>query len=245
MILEYHKIGSPEAEWVRSPVNFRKDLQALYDRGYRLVNLNDVIDRKIKIPAGTTPVVLTFDDGSSGQIEAVRTSRGEVWDPKSAIGIILAFAAEHPDFGHAGTFYLNPHKHHPALLQRVVNAGFELGNHTISHPQLKKLSFEQVQKEIAGLQKYIEKNVQHYKVRSMALPFGIYPKMDQWAANGSYGGVTYHHEALLEVGGGPMPSPDSSRVRWLHLPRIQARDAELKHWFTYFEKNPHARYVAE
>lgn len=32
MILEYHLIGYPEADWRRTPENFRKDLQMLYDK---------------------------------------------------------------------------------------------------------------------------------------------------------------------------------------------------------------------
>jgi hypothetical protein len=67
MILEYHKIDTPEARWTRTPENFRRDLQRLWDRGYRLVALNDYVDGKIALPAGTTPLILTFDDSSPGQ----------------------------------------------------------------------------------------------------------------------------------------------------------------------------------
>ncbi|HEY7437429.1 MAG TPA: hypothetical protein VIE41_19975, partial [Methylomirabilota bacterium] len=37
MILEYHKIDNPEGRWTRTPENFRRDLQRLWERGYRLV----------------------------------------------------------------------------------------------------------------------------------------------------------------------------------------------------------------
>src|SRR5437879_4590446 len=67
MILEYHKIDYPEARWTRTPENFRHDLETLYARGYRLISLGDLIDGRIAVPAGTTPVVLTFDDSSPGQ----------------------------------------------------------------------------------------------------------------------------------------------------------------------------------
>ncbi|MGH7417393.1 MAG: polysaccharide deacetylase family protein, partial [Candidatus Rokuibacteriota bacterium] len=56
MILEYHKIDHPEGRWTRTPENFRRDLQRLWERGYRLVALNDYLDGKIRLPAGTTPV---------------------------------------------------------------------------------------------------------------------------------------------------------------------------------------------
>ena len=55
MILEYHKIDLPEERWTRTPENFRRDLQRLWERGYRLVGLNDYLDGRIALPAGTTP----------------------------------------------------------------------------------------------------------------------------------------------------------------------------------------------
>ena len=71
MILEYHKIDLPEERWTRTPANFRRDLERLWERGYRLVALNDVLDGKIGIRRGTTPVVLTFDDSSPGQFKLI------------------------------------------------------------------------------------------------------------------------------------------------------------------------------
>src|SRR5687768_196837 len=39
MVLEYHRLGTPEGEWFRTLENFRKDLQALYQAGYRPVTM--------------------------------------------------------------------------------------------------------------------------------------------------------------------------------------------------------------
>ena len=41
MVLEYHKIDYPEERWTRTPENFRRDLETLYSRGYRLQSLKD------------------------------------------------------------------------------------------------------------------------------------------------------------------------------------------------------------
>src|SRR4029434_5450183 len=62
MILEYHKIDHPEERWTRTPANFRRDLQRLWERGYRTVALSDYLDGRINLPKGTTPLILTFDD---------------------------------------------------------------------------------------------------------------------------------------------------------------------------------------
>ena len=72
IILMYHEIGSPEGEWRRTPENFRRDLQTLYGLGYRAVSLQDVVNGRIDIPAGTSPVVLTFDDGNKGNFNYLK-----------------------------------------------------------------------------------------------------------------------------------------------------------------------------
>jgi len=116
MILEYHKIDYPEERWTRTPENFRRDLETLYARGYRLIALNDLLDGRISVPAGTTPVVLTFDDSSPGQFRYVeRDGRVEI-DPKSGIGVLEAFIRERPDFGRAATFYVLPGASRPNKL---------------------------------------------------------------------------------------------------------------------------------
>ena len=106
MVLMYHQIGEEEAEWVRTPENFRKDLETLYAAGYRLIALNDLLDGNITVPAGTTPVVLTFDDGTIGHFRYIEQDGQTVIDPDCAVGILEQFAAEHPDFGQAATFFI-------------------------------------------------------------------------------------------------------------------------------------------
>src|SRR5262249_6253916 len=64
MILEYHKIDRPEGRWTRTPESFRRDLARFWERGYRLVALNDYLDGTVVLPRGTTPLILTFDDSS-------------------------------------------------------------------------------------------------------------------------------------------------------------------------------------
>ena len=66
LVLEYHRIGNNEGEWVRSEAHFRNDLQMLWDRGYRPVTMRDVANGNINLPEGTSPVVFVFDDSSLG-----------------------------------------------------------------------------------------------------------------------------------------------------------------------------------
>jgi peptidoglycan/xylan/chitin deacetylase (PgdA/CDA1 family) len=256
MILEYHKIDYPEERWTRTPENFRRDLETLYAKGYRLINLGDLLDRKIKIPAGTTPVVLTFDDSSPGQFRYIEANGSVQIDPKSAIGILEAFIAEKPDFGRGGTFYVLPGASKPNRLFNqpeyeakkllfLVNHGYEIGNHTLWHANLGKYPEATVRAQVAEAQVWIQRHVPDYKTRTLALPHGVYPPDVNWVLNGTAKGTTYSHDAVLMVAGGPAPSPFSRAFDPLRLPRVQAVERDLAYWLNYFDKNPNERFVSD
>src|SRR3712207_8451465 len=54
MVLQYHVFAEEEDAWTRSYANFRKDLQYLYDNGYYLTNMADLVDNRVDVPAGKT-----------------------------------------------------------------------------------------------------------------------------------------------------------------------------------------------
>jgi peptidoglycan/xylan/chitin deacetylase (PgdA/CDA1 family) len=256
MILEYHKIDYPEQRWTRTPENFRRDLETLYARGYRLINLNDLLDARITTPAGTTPVVLTFDDSSPGQFRYVeRQGRVEI-DPESALGVLEAFVDRHPDFGRAATFYVLPGASRPnrlfdqpeyeaRKLQYLVSRGYEIGNHTLWHANLGKYDATTVRTQIAGAQEWIHRHVPNYRIRTLALPHGVYPREVSWALRGEAKGVGYRHDAILMVAGGAASSPFARTFDPVRLPRIQAIDQDLGRWLAYFDKNPAERFVSD
>ena len=256
MILEYHKIDYPEERWTRTPENFRRDLETLYAKGYRVVNLGDLLDRKITLPAGTTPVVLTFDDSSPGQFRYLEKNGTLEIDPKCAVGILEAFFQRHPDFGRGGTFYVLPGASPPnrlfnqpayegKKLQFLASHGYEIGNHTLWHANLAKYPESTVRAQVADAQVWIQKHVPEYKTRTLALPHGVYPPDLSWVLQGTAKGTTYHHDAVLMVAGGAAPSPYSRAFDPTHLPRIQAVERDLNYWLTYFDKNPLERFVSD
>jgi len=256
IILEYHLIEEKESRWGRSVENFRKDLERLYQEGYRPISLGEYIDGKITLPRGTKPVVLTFDDSSPGQFRyLVRNGKKEI-DPDCAVGILIEFARRHPDFRHVATFFVLPEAKEPHKLfgqpefeadklKELVTLGFEIGNHTLWHANLGKYDASIVQKQLAESVQAIQKRVPGYAIRSVALPFGVYPKDPSLAATGSFNGITYHHEAILKVAGGPAPSPLSLSRDLLHLPRIQVPSSDLQYWLRYFQKHPEEAFVSD
>jgi peptidoglycan/xylan/chitin deacetylase (PgdA/CDA1 family) len=256
MILEYHKIDSPEGRWTRTPENFRRDLERLWEKGYRLVALNDLLDGRIDLPAGTTPVVLTFDDSSPGQFRYLEKNGALEIDPECAVGILEAFARTHPGFGLKATFYVLPAAnppnrlfnqpgHEARKLQYLVSRGFEIGNHTLWHANLAQYPEETVRRQLALAQQAIQRYVPGYRLRTLALPMGAYPREIAWAIRGSADGSSYEHDAILRVAGGPAPSPFSKRFDPLRLPRIQALESEISHWLDYFDRNRRERFVSD
>jgi peptidoglycan/xylan/chitin deacetylase (PgdA/CDA1 family) len=256
MILEYHKIDHPEERWTRTPANFRRDLERLWERGYRLVALNDLLDGTVTLPRGTTPVVLTLDDSSPGQFRYLERNGEPVIDPDCAVGILEAFAREHPGFGHAATFYVLPAAdppnrlfNQPALVTKklayLAGRGYEIGNHTLWHANLAKYSEEVVRKQVAGAQEWIQRHVPGYRPRTLALPMGAFPREPQWAVAGQVNGTSYRHDAVLMVAGGAAPSPHSRTFDPLRLPRIQAVEADLTSWLNHFDRRPDERYVSD
>jgi peptidoglycan/xylan/chitin deacetylase (PgdA/CDA1 family) len=256
MILEYHKVDQPEERWTRTPANFRGDLERLWERGYRLVALNDLLDGRIAILRGTTPVVLTFDDSSPGQFRLIERNGGWVPDPDCAVGILEAFERQHPEFGRAATFYVLPGADPPnrlfnqedlarRKLQYLAAQGYEIGNHTLWHANLAKYPARVVRRQLATAQEWIQRHVPGYRIRTLALPMGAYPQDIRWAIEGAEGQVAYRHDAVLRVAGGAAPSPYARGFDPYHLPRIQALESELAHWLGYFERNPQERYVSD
>ena len=85
-----------------------------------------------------------------------------------------------------------------------------------------------VQEQIARNAMGIDSAVPGYKIRTMALPYGLWPKNRQLAWQGSWTDPktkqthTYKFEAVLEVAGGPALSPYDPKFNPKSINRIEA-----------------------
>lgn len=256
MILMYHEIGEPESTWCRTPANFRKDLETLYEEGYRLLSMNDLLDGYIDIPAGCSPVVLTFDDGNNGQFRYLEKDGRLEIDPHCAVGILEQFYSDHPDFGLAATFYIfyetpfGQAEHVQQKLSYLAEKGFEIGNHCYSHGNLRRLSPKQARRELALQVKHTREYLPGYNVRSLALPFGEHPADMSYIIEGSFEGTDYRNDGILLVGSNPAPSPFSSDFNPAALPRVRASEIDtegmgLYDWLERLRDDPGRRYISD
>lgn len=256
MVLMYHQIGDTESEWVRTPQNLRKDLINLYQNGYRLVNLLDYVRGNIDIEAGKSPVIITFDDATQGQLDFLETSQGIEINPDCGVSILEDFCSDYPDFGRGATFYIyypNPFRQEQYIeekLKFLARKGYEIGNHTYSHANLSLLSDEDALMEIALNGKKTNDILPGYEVRSLSLPYGQYPNNRDVLTGGNYLEYNYTNEAVLLVGSNPAPSPFSIEFDPLGIPRIRASETKVENsglydWLNFFKKYPERQYISD
>ncbi|MDP4180520.1 MAG: polysaccharide deacetylase family protein [Bacillota bacterium] len=239
-----------KGEYTTTFDSFKQLLGDLYDKGYRLISMNDYLNNNINVPAGCIPMVFTFDDGSAGQFNLVKSGDALVANSKSAVGIMEEFNKTHPDFGLKGTFFVNLGGETfngegalPERLKYLVDKGFDIGNHTLTHVHLNEIkSADKIEEEIGGNQKKMLELVPGYKFNTFSLPFGQPTKSLQgYVVKGSYQGVDYENQVIVEVGWDPTYSPISKSFNPLSTHRVRASgikpvDADLAWWLKNLSK---------
>lgn len=267
-VAEYHLIEDKDALYSRERGHFRRDLEEIYARGYRPVTISQILDRKIDLPKGLSPIVFVFDDASPSQFKYMeRNGKLEV-DPQSGLGIWLDFRKSHPDWPNRGVFCLlsgaqagrsffgdkgiegQKSEWRFPKIRYLNEQGFELCNHTLWHAQLNKYSDAVVQEQIARGQMAIDSAVPGYKVRTFALPLGAWPRNRALASQGSWTDpktgtvVRYHNEAILEVAGGATRSPYDPQFNPLSINRVQAVGSDPVRTLDQLDKTGN-RYVSD
>lgn len=269
-ILEYHVITTnPDevAQFVRLADDMRADLQWLYDHNFYIVPLRDVVNNTIQVPAGKHPVALTFDDGTSTQFAFIENAEGGlVPDPDTAIGILEAFYAEHPDFGRGGHFaplvfnaFAEPDtSQKPYFDQKIhwmVERGYEIGNHTWQHTNLTDIPTDEFLMTVSEPMIWADQiigDVPENASRILTLPYGttpdgdLHPDQRKMMRHGfEYKGVEYHLKGALLVGADPAFSPASTQWDPMWIPRIQMFDESVDFWFGMFETGGSILYTSD
>ncbi|WP_377267233.1 polysaccharide deacetylase family protein [Peterkaempfera sp. SMS 1(5)a] len=253
-VLMYHQLTEhPASVYDRTPADFRAELERLASEGYVPITAAEFTSGRIDIPAGAHPVVLTFDDSTNSQ---VRLGSDGQPAPDTALGILLDVAKRHPSFPARATFFVNSEPFSETggkqALAWLTAHGFEVGNHTMDHANLRTLGADEVQHEIAGDLKEIKQLAPGATVTSFALPFGAMPQPSSLAVRGTSQGVSYQHRGVYLVGANPSVSPFAASFDPTAIPRIRSEAAtgeEAEYgstsWLDKLAKDPSNRYTSD
>ncbi|MCL2873714.1 MAG: polysaccharide deacetylase family protein [Defluviitaleaceae bacterium] len=262
MILMYHGLvkSKPHVSYQRTADDFKMDLKNLYEAGYRLVSLNDIIDNDIKVSVGYSPVAFVFDDGLSSTFSLESDVNGNLVPKEGcAVDILQKFAAEYPDFGNAATFAIigvdEPFKGAGTVQERLkylIDNGYDIANHTYSHKNLRSLDAYPLQQEIGKQHNNLKELLpDDYVVRSIVYPYGQRPKsaLRAFAIKGLCDGIEYNYDIALREGqSGSSATPGHVEFDPLNAPRVRASENEetdLGWCLEYYKNNPQKRYVSD
>lgn len=242
----------------RTPESFREDLEFYYEKGYRMVRLEDYIHGNVDAEYGKSPIILTFDDGNEDNIRVTGLDEDGniIIDKNSAIGILEEFKKKHPDVPVTATFFVNggifnQEKYNEKIVKWMIENGYDIGNHTQTHLDIKKSTAENVQKEIVYVYNKLEELIPGKYVKIIALPFGSpYTKEHEnykYVLSSTYDGKTYETEAALRVGWEPEVSPYDKNFDKTFLKRCRAydnngKDFDIEMVFNMLEKN---KYISD
>ena len=163
---------------------------------------------RIDVPAGKTPVVLTFDDSTKEQFayDAAARSSGTPRSASSSTSPARTRTSSPPGRSSSTASRSPASPRAPEMLRYLAANGFEIGDHTHDHIPLN-------QKDDAGVQRRSCWAADHQRRGSRA------PRGDDGAAarraaepgalarRGSWGGESYRHDGVFLVGAEPAPSP--------------------------------------
>jgi peptidoglycan/xylan/chitin deacetylase (PgdA/CDA1 family) len=220
-VLMYHRIVTePESVYDRTPDDFRAELERLDREGYVPVLAADFTAGRMDVPAGKHPVVITFDDGDPSQFALGQDGNPA---PGTAVAIMLDVARAHPGFRPVATFYVNADPFgEPGGTRSIpwlLANGFDVGNHTMTHANLRDSDEDTTYTEIADLDALIRRAAPDANPTTIALPFGIHPNPPELAIEGE----GYHYQGAFLVGSNPSPSPFTADFDPLNIPRIRSQ----------------------
>jgi peptidoglycan/xylan/chitin deacetylase (PgdA/CDA1 family) len=171
-ILAYHSLDDSGSVLSTSPRVFAEQLKVLRDSGVRVVSLSDVVDKIRVCSKRENEVVLTFDDGFRNVYEHALPVLKTYGFPATVF--LVTDYCEKTNSWPGQTVRIEGE---PLLrwreIQEMSRAGISFGSHTRTHPDLRKLSIQQTEEELASSKKAIA-DATGLPVDTLAYPYGGY-----------------------------------------------------------------------
>jgi len=174
LILCYHAVSEKfPASLSVSPATLHRQLRTLLDRGYRGATFADALAR----PREGRTLVVTFDDAYRSVIRLGFPILDELGLPATVFAPTTYIGTERP-MGWDGIDRWHHTAHESELvpcswpeLETLVDAGWEVGSHTRTHPRLPELTDAELATELEGSRQDCEQRL-GVPCRSIAYPYG-------------------------------------------------------------------------
>ncbi len=172
-ILAYHSLDTSGSVVSVSPQLFAKQMAVVAELGFRGVSLREAVaEHSAKGSWPDQTVVITFDDGFASLHEHAHAilSRYEftatVFLVADYVGLTNDWETPPGGLGQRPLLTWSQ-------IEKLHCAGWEIGAHTRTHPDLRRLSGVQVEDEIAGSRRDLERRLGQ-TVQSFAYPYGLF-----------------------------------------------------------------------
>ena len=184
-VLTYHAIDQRASVISLSPEVFCWQMESLAARGVAGISLAQAFEHfELTGHYPSNAIVLTFDDGYLSVFEQampIMTAQGfraTAFLVTSLVGMNASEAkAVHPDFDRD---FFTWHQ-----AEAWVRSGFDVGSHTLHHPDLTRLSPDALEQELGQSRELLEQRLQT-RVDALAYPYGHFDAAVRAAASRHY-----------------------------------------------------------
>ena len=236
-VIMYHSVGDGTTYDKRglnvSPATFRKHLEMMYKANWYPINARDIFlsENLQTVPAGKTPVAITFDDARGSQFKYLKN--GQI-DPNCALGILEAFHQKHPEeWPQRATFWVLPRSSYnptpfwqagqdKSKVQFLVKNGYEVSNHSTKHHSLGPMGAAELKSEVTTCLQFFRKLDLGVQMDTFCLPYGVAPKNKAlWPVLISAGANSpYKNLGIFMAWGDENYSPYDKRFNKLAVTRV-------------------------
>jgi peptidoglycan/xylan/chitin deacetylase (PgdA/CDA1 family) len=174
VILGYHGIGDCDLRLDLSrlqvpPQQFRRHVHLLADAGFRFMTVSQAADALCAHPPATGIAVVTFDDGLANNLTTALPVLQEIGAPATVYVACDFIGGHNPWIGRGGGGEMLDE----TGIRSLAQGGWEIGAHTLSHPDMSLLDYDRCRAEIDGSRRILEE-ITGGPVDTFAYPFGRY-----------------------------------------------------------------------
>jgi peptidoglycan/xylan/chitin deacetylase (PgdA/CDA1 family) len=175
VILGYHGVAAvdPRHDLSRlqvAPAEFRRQIELLALAGFRFLTMRDAADALADRSPEPGIAVITFDDGLRNNLTVALPILREIGVEAATVYIATDFIGAHSPWlaaGAGGDILA------AAEIAELAREGWEIGGHTMSHPDMSRLDYGECRAEIEGGIRELER-ISGARVHTFAYPFGRY-----------------------------------------------------------------------